>query len=109
MINHMENAFKLLGFRENIELPFEEDNVERTKEQCYDLVRGVCRELVNAGVGPYTIIRFKKRANAIAQEGGEWDDYFELCAEYVERNLMRRSWHGGNVISYQRHEEKWPW
>lgn len=87
------NALKLLNVEvEEVELPFEEHNFAMyTKEDCFKLVRDIHTQLVQAGIGPYTLLQFRERSNAIARKCGEYKDYYKLCCEYVERCLMKKN------------------
>lgn len=73
------------------EPPFPEIHEEHTKEECYSLVRNCAEILERAAVGPYTLFRFKQDANSIARSGGKWEDYYGLCAKYLEFNVYKKN------------------
>lgn len=101
-------ALTLLAMREEVELPFEEITESHTKEECYQLVRGIHDAMLKAGVGPYTLLQFKERSNGIARSGGEWAEYYKLCCEYVEHHLMRGGKSAGRFLPQKRGNEL-PW
>lgn len=70
------------------ELPFVEETA--TKEQCFDMVRGMSELLKKSGCGPYTVFKFQQECNNIARHGGNYTQYYGVCARYYEYNILRQ-------------------
>lgn len=72
---------------EETDVPFEEKAL--SKEECYDLCRQTYTLLQNAGCRPYTLFKFRDTANNIARMHGDWKQYYEHCAKYIEFYVYR--------------------
>lgn len=72
---------------ETSDFPFEE--VEMTKEQCYEMCRNTYTLLEHAGCRPYTLFNFREESNNIARRHGDWKQFYAHCVKYIEFYVYR--------------------
>lgn len=79
------------------ELPFEDVEEEKTKEEIYSYIRDFAKALQAMGAGPYTMFTYKDKCNSLARRGANWHEYLAVCSKYAEtqmREMERKERYG---------------
>lgn len=94
----------------DVEIPFEENEEEKSKEDIYAYIRLFASAMVEMGAGPYTVFTFKEQCNNYARRGAGWKMYYGLCCKYAER-LMRypAQYKGRNLLKREEPERIGVW